>query len=437
MPSIFFILLTFNIVENMQVFKFGGSSIRDADGIKNLSEIVSKNRQCKVVVISALGKTTNALEDVFFDYYSNNKQWIGKLETIKDFHIHILSELIPEKDSPVYAALKSSFSDLENRLMRDPGSNLDKEYDQIVSFGELWSSVMVESFLNRENILAKWIDSRDIIITDDNFREANLSWDKTEQAIKENIDLDTGHLYVIQGFVGGTPDGSSTTLGREGSDFTAAILGSILNAESVTLWKDVQGILNADPSTFDNPEKLEQISYLEAVELAFFGAKVIHPKTIKPLYNKHIPLFIKSFINPDSIGTIIHSIEHPVEMIPVFVKKEHQILVSLRPRDLSFMIEQSFGQIFSVFNRNKVKINLVQTSATTLSICADNYQDRIDKILEELNEDCRITFNHDVQLVTIRHYTDEAIHLMIAKKQVLIEQKSRQTVHFVLRENQN
>jgi aspartate kinase len=262
-----------------------------------------------------------------------------------------------------------------------------------------------------------------------------LSWKISEQRIKENIHPDNDNVYVIQGFVGGTFDGSTTTLGREGSDFTAAILGSVLNAESVTLWKDVQGILNADPASFHNPQKLEEISYLEAVELAFFGAKVIHPKTIKPLYNQQIPLFVKSFVHPDSIGTIIHSVDHAVEMIPVYVKKEHQILVSLRPRDLSFMIEQSFGHIFSVFNRNKVKINLVQTSATTLSICADNHKERIDNILDELNEKFRITFNHEVQLVTIRHYTDEAIHLMISKKQVLIEQKSRQTVHFVLRDN--
>jgi len=302
------------------------------------------------------------------------------------------------------------------------------------SEGEIWSTQIVHAYLTTQGINTKWLDARKILITDTSFRDARVEWNKSIKLVRQEINPENDERYVIQGFIGGTENGLTTTLGREGSDYTASILGNILDAESVTLWKDVPGILNADPENFQNIEKLDEISYLEAVELAFFGAKVIHPKTIKPLYNKNIPLFVKSFENPDTIGTIIHLMDGSVDMPPVYVKKDHQILITIRPRDFSFMIEQSFGQIFGAFNRCKIKINLVQTSAISLSICADSDSLRISQLLDELQIDFRITFNKEVQLITIRHYTEEAIHLMTKEKQVMIEQKSRQTVHYVLRD---
>lgn len=418
----------------MQVFKFGGSSIHDANGIKNLYEIVNKHKGCKLVVASALARTTNSLEDIVSCYFKNDNGWREKLKTLKQLHFAIVSELFSEKNSQLDQILESSFSTLASNLKKKPKFDFDKEYDQIVSLGEVWSTLIVEAYLAFKKMKTKWVDAREVLITDDTYGDANVDWKVSAERIKKEIKPEKDILYIVQGFIGGTTDTTTTTLGREGSDYTAAILGSILNAESVTLWKDVPGVLNADPKSFKDPERLSEISYLEAVELAFFGAKVIHPKTIKPLHNKRIPLFVKSFTEPDSIGTIIHSLDHVVKMIPVYVRKEDQILISVRPYDLSFMIEQSFGHIFSVFNRNKVKINLVQTSAISLSICADNNQKRMDRLLEELRKEFRITFNNEVQLITIRHYTREAIDLMTEKKQVLIEQKSRQTVHFVLKD---
>jgi len=418
----------------MQVFKFGGSAIKNAGGIRKLAKIVKANPECRVIVVSALGKTTNALEELFGCYFEGNDGWIERLNQIKQFHLDIVSDLFGESDISLKRELEHYFSELAERLNRKPGSDYDREYDQIVSEGEIWATRIVHAYLNRQGFNTRWLDARKILVTDAAFRDATVVWKKSMKLVKREINLAGDEVSVIQGFIASTENGLTTTLGREGSDFTASILGNILDAESVTLWKDVPGVLNADPENFPNPEKLDEISYLEAVELAFFGAKVIHPKTIKPLYNKNIPLFIKSFEHPDSIGTIIHRMDWDVDMIPVYVKKDHQILITIQPRDFSFMIEQSFGQIFSAFNRCKIKINLVQTSAISLSICADSNRLRIEQLLNSLKKNFRIAFNKEVQLITIRHYTDEAIRLMTTEKQILIEQKSRHTVHFVLRD---
>ncbi len=418
----------------MQVFKFGGSAIKNADGIRKLAEIVKTNPECRVVIVSAFGKTTNALEDLFDCYFEGNDNWVEKYDKIKHFHLDIISDLFGGNNFHLINELEQSILTLYDRLKEKPGRDYDREYDQIVSGGEIWSTKIVHAYLNSQGFNAKWLDARKILVTDDTFRDAAVVWTKSAELVRQVIDPEQNVLYIIPGFIAGTEKGLATTLGREGSDYTASIMGNILDAESVTLWKNVPGILNADPENFQNPEKLDEISYLEAVELAFFGAKVIHPKTIKPLYNKKIPLFVKSFENPDSVGTIIHRMDWKVDMIPVYVKKDDQILITIRPRDFSFMIEQGFGQIFGAFNTCKIKVNLVQTSAISLSICADSNKLKINQLLGKLKEDFRITFNKGVQLITIRHYSDEAIRLMTSEKQILIEQKSRQTVHFVLRE---
>jgi aspartate kinase len=419
----------------MQVFKFGGSAIKDAGGIRKLAEIVKANPECRVVVVSAFGKTTNALEDLFECYFESVHDCFEKLNRIRQFHLNIVSDLFGENDISMKRELEHCFSEFAERLDRKPGSDYDREYDQIVSEGEIWATRIVHAYLNRQGFNTRWLDARKILVTDAAFRDATVAWKESIKLVKREINQAGNELYIIQGFIAGTENGLTTTLGREGSDFTASILGNILDAECVTLWKDVPGVLNADPKNFPNPEKLDEISYLEAVELAFFGAKVIHPKTIKPLYNKKIPLLVKSFENPDSIGTIIHLMDWKVDLIPVYVIKDNQILVTIRPRDFSFMIEQGFGQIFSAFNACKIKINLVQTSAISLSICADSNRLRTDHLLTTLKKNYRITFNEGVQLITIRHYTDEAIRLMTEGKQILIEQKSRQTVHFVMRDD--
>jgi len=417
----------------MKVFKFGGSSIRNAAGIRNVEEIVRRSPECRVVVISALWKTTNTLEEVVRSFNAGNRQWTGILDRLKSFHVNIMRDLFTEKKHRIFKEIEESFQDLSQYLKKQPETDYDKDYDQIVSFGEIWSSKIIHAYLVDQDLPSKWMDIREILKTDATFRDAQVHWNSSEERIRKQIDLEGEHIYMLQGFIAGTSSSLSTTLGREGSDYTAAILGNMLDAESVVVWKDVPGIMNADPAFFENPEKLDEISYLEAVELAFFGAKIIHPKTIKPLHNKRIPLCVKPFWNPDSSGTIIQAMEGTVEMNPICIKKDDQILITIRARDFSFMIEQSLGKIFSIFNACRIKINLIQNSAISLSVCADNVAHKVKHLIDDLGKEYRVAYNEDVQLITIRHYTDEAIRQMITGKEILIEQRSRQTVHYVLK----
>ena len=334
----------------MIVYKFGGASVRDASGIKNLLKIVSDVKDDLVIVVSALGKTTNALENVLKAWLSGDDALGELINNIYSDHITIVSDLFSGRNK-VKEQLELSFSLLRDHLLTLNSGKYDYEYDQIVSFGEIWSTIIVAGFLEANGVKAEWVNIREVLLTDDRYRDANILWGESQVMVKGKFDFNRSRIFVTQGFIGGTVTGRTTTLGREGSDYTAAILGNMLDAEIVVFWKDVPGILNADPKWLQEVTKLDEISYKEAVEMTFSGAKVIHPKTIKPLHNKNIPLNVRSFLDPDGKGTIIKADANPENIVPVFIKKENQILISILPRDFSFVMGDSLGRVFHALSR--------------------------------------------------------------------------------------
>lgn len=416
----------------MKVFKFGGASVKDAAGIINLSKIVSDEKAELVVVVSAFGKTTNGLEKVLEAWMENNDDYKNLLDGLYYYHMSVATELSDAED-PVRGKIESSFALLREYLSKPLRSDYDFEYDQIVSFGELWSTLIVSEYLAKCGLKVVWTDIRKILITDNRFRDANILWDESLTRIKSVFDFSASPLYVTQGFIGGTPDGYSTTLGREGSDYTAAIIGNMLDAESVTVWKDVPGLLNADPAWMKDPQKLDEISYREAVEMTFSGAKVIHPKTIKPLHNKNIPLFVRSFLNPGGTGTLVTADPDLRESIPVFVRKEGQMLISFLPADLSFIMGDSLREIFNLFTDHGIRVNLVEAGAVNINVCVDTDRKKIGPLLESLKDEYLILYNNDVEILTVRHHNSEALKRITAGREILLEQKTRSTARFVVR----
>jgi len=392
----------------MKVFKFGGASVKDAAGIRNLSRIVEREKDDLIVVVSAFGKTTNALEKVFRSWLDNDKAYKDHLDNIYSYHATVTGELFPSGDS-AKERVDMSFSKLKNYLNKPGRSDYDFEYDQIVSYGELWSTLIVSEFLNKSGIKNEWIDIREILVTDERFRDANVLWEESAIRTKSVFDFSNSKLFVTQGFIGGTLSGNATTLGREGSDYTAALLANMLDAESVTVWKDVPGLLNADPRWLSDARKLDQMSYREAVEMTFSGAKVIHPKTIKPLQNKGIPLYVKSFISPDEKGTMVVAEPQLREILPVFIKKENQLLISFLPRDFSFVMGDNLGRIFHLFLEYGIKVNLVEASAVSIDVCVDNEKAKVENLLAFLKDEYSAVYNEDVEILTIRHYDSGAV----------------------------
>ena len=415
----------------MEIYKFGGASVRNADGIRNLEEIVRSFKGELVVVVSALGKTTNALENLVKAFLENDPSLEQQLETLESFHTDILLELDPQ--SPGREYMENSFSWLRGFLEEEQSRDYDYVYDQVVSLGEVWSTKIVEGWLARCDNNSFWMDIRSLLITDDRFRDANVNWKESERRIREEIRKQGRSICVTQGFIGGTPEGKTTTLGREGSDFTAGILANILDADSVTIWKDVPGVLNADPEWLPDTEKLDRISYKEAVEMSFSGAKVIHPKTIKPLHNKKIPLFVKSFLSPNDTGTIVSSDESLEQNLPLFIKKENQVLLSIIPRDFSFVIGDNLGKLFTQFYAGGIKVNLVQTSAVSIAVSADNDEMRLNELIETISEDYKVLINEDTELITLRYYDEKAISKIIEGREVLLEQRTRKSLRLVLK----
>jgi aspartate kinase len=416
----------------MKVFKFGGASVRDADGIKNLLKIVSAEKDNLVVVVSAFGKTTNALENILNRWQSGDKGYSELFGKIKDFHLSVCEGLFQEGNQAI-RKIVNLFSLLERHLDSGNKENYDFQYDQIVSYGELWSTVIVEEYLRQNGQDTEWVDIRSHLITDERYRDANVLWDESTERIGKALQPGSGKIYVTQGFIGGTLSGYSTTLGREGSDYTAAILANILDAESVVVWKDVPGVLNADPAWMTDSGKLEEISYREAVEITFSGAKVIHPKTIKPLHNKNIPLYVKSFTFPDEPGTIIKGEPVARTLLPVFMRMEKQLLVSIVPKDFSFVIGENLGRIFQIFNRHKIKVNIVEASAVSIDVCIDDERIKLESLIEELKEEFDAYYNEGLELLSIRHYTPESIDLITRGREIMLEQRTRSTVRFVVR----
>ena len=416
----------------MIVYKFGGASVRDADGIINLSEIVSKEKEDLVIVVSAFGKTTNALEHVLKEWFAGNADYISGLNEIRKYHLLVVDQLF-NPSSDIKQLLGQSIDTLAEKLRVLKPKEYDHDYDMIVSMGEVWSTMVVEAFLRSKGFDSKWIDIRKLLLTDDRYRDANILWSESTIRIRDAFCFRNKKIYVTQGFIGGTAEGDTTTLGREGSDYTAAIIANILDAERVVVWKDVPGIMNADPKWLPAAETLRNISYNEAVEMTFSGAKVIHPKTIKPLHNKSIPMHVRSFIDHDEQGTVISSDADSGELVPIFVRKEAQILISIFPKDLSFVMGDNLAGVFHYFEQNGVKVNMVQAGAVSINVCADDERPRIEKVIKDLGDEYKILYNDAAEMLTIRHYKPDSIDLITHDLEILISQTTRTTARYVVR----
>lgn len=414
----------------MKVYKFGGASVKSADGVRNLCGIVSRERGKLVVVISAMGKMTNALEVVANSFFSHKPDTGRALQAVIDYHEHIVAELFCDNRAEIDAALSPLYDRLRRILADKPSLSYDYEYDRIVSFGELISTTIVATYIHTQGIGARFVDVRGCIITDANHRDANVNMEISGTLCRKAFAEEA--IYVTQGFIAGTETNQTTTLGREGSDYSAAILANLLDAESVTIWKDVPGVMNADPKLYDDVKIIPLLSYKEAIELSYCGASVIHPKTVKPLKNKRIPLHVKSFIHPDEPGSVIEEFTRRLDLPPIYINKNNQVLLSLTPRDFSFIAEERLSKIFAVLASYRLKSSLVQTSAISFSLCVDYNEVNFSKMVEELHDEYEVLYNTDVELITIRHYTKEIVDKLIGERTVFVEQRNRLTARFVV-----
>ena len=419
----------------MKVFKFGGASVNSADAVRNMAHIVQKHLESMplVVVVSAMGKTTNLLEKLV-PGATEASGTTSLRQQLEEYHRHIASALMPDNMDVQHKIgnLLSSLDHLCSTLPPDT-EHYNYNYDQVVSHGELLSTTIIAEYINSLGINTLWLDARQIIKTDSHYREGRVDWPATQEAI-DSLSIDSIPFRVIltQGFIGGTINGQTTTLGREGSDYSAAILAHCLNAENMTIWKDVPGFLNADPKYFADTVKICQIPYNEAIELAYYGASVIHPKTVKPIQNKSIPLYIRSFITPDAEGSSIGDYKAIVPETPLYIFKNNQILLSILPRDYSFIAEDNLQVIFGLLNELGIRVNLMQNSALSFSICVDNNPQRIGVLVDRLKSMFRVRYNENLQLVTIRYYTQEVIDSIVAGRPILLEQRSRTTEQIIV-----
>ena len=415
----------------MQIFKFGGASVKDAVGVRNVAKILEKVGYAhSLIVISAMGKTTNALEVVVNNYFKAPAQLPESLQTIKDFHYQIIRELFSDENHPVYWKVDGLFAELSSFLERNKSPKHSFVYDQVIGFGELLSTTIISQYLNDNGIKNNWIDVRNLIKTDSNYRDAGIDWEETQTNISNNINKSL--LNITQGFLGSDANFFTTTLGREGSDYTAAIFAYCLNAKSVTIWKDVPGVLNADPRYFQHTQLLRKIPYQEAIELAFYGASVIHPKTLQPLQQKEIPLYVRSFVNPTEEGSAVCNVASLEPKVPCFILKKDQILLSLSSRDFSFIMEEGISYIFKSLHKAQMKVSVIQNSAISFSVCVENKFDTLPELLEKLEERFKVSVTEGVTLYTIRHATEAAINEVAAGKNVLLKQVSSDTVQMII-----
>lgn len=411
----------------MKVYKFGGASVKDAEGIRNVSNILQQESENDLMlVVSAMGKTTNALEQIVNEYYNGGTP---SLDAVKKYHFDILDELF-EPGASIYDEVNNLFVEIEWVIEDVPTATYSYEYDQIVSVGELLSTKIVSAYLNQSGFTNRWLDARDIIRTDNTYRNARIDWELTESLIQQ--EQTKGLPLLTQGFIGCTSENFTTTLGREGSDFTAAILAHATMAEEVVIWKDVPGVLNADPRFFEDAKKLESLSYAEAIELAYFGAKVIHPKTIQPLKDKKIPLRVRSFIDASVSGTLVSEGAEIKPFLPSFIVKENQVLLSVAAQDLSFIVEDHLSHVFALFSKWGVRVNVMQNSAVSFSVCVDNDVQKLPGLIADLKKEYQVLYNEGLSLYTIRHYDESAIQKILKGRELLLEQKSRGTVQLVV-----
>lgn len=418
----------------IKVFKFGGASVKDAEGFRNVGTILQKFKNDKiVVVVSATGKTTNALEEVVKSYYAQNGKTSELLDQIKNNHIDLVQQLFPVT-TEILDDINDILVEIEWVLEEAPHEDYDYTYDQIVSIGELLSSKILAHYLHYLHIESKWLDVRDVILTDNTYRDAKVVWDTTQKNAQQKIIpsvTDVSHI-VTQGFIGSTSENFTTTLGREGSDYTAAILSYCLDAESMHIWKDVPGVLTGDPRIFEEVIMMPRLSYKEAIEMTYYGAKVIHPKTIKPIQNKQIPLYVRPFLQPESEGTVI-SDEKELSYPPVVVIEPNQTLLHISTNDFSFVAEHHLSMIFALLAKYRLKVNMMRNTAISFSVCVNNIPERIKKFETELGDEFKMITDNDLELVTIRHYNEDILKDMKKNKLILFEEKLSDTVQMVVR----
>lgn len=416
----------------MRIYKFGGASVKDAEGIKNLFSIMKQEGFDKtLLIISAMGKTTNAFELVVKNYFENKNELQYSINQIFEFHNTVLLELFLDKNHEVFNEIKLIFDNLKVFLKRNKSPNYSFVYDQVVPCGEILSTKIISAFLNLSGVKSNWLDSRELIKTDSNYRDADIDWKLTQKNISENIDKKK--LNITQGFIGSNQNNFNTTLGREGSDYSAAIYAYCLNAQSLTIWKDVPGVLNADPRVFKNPILLDYISYTEAIELAFYGASVIHPKTLQPLQKKEIPLFVKSFLNPKGKGTAISRGIKIKPEVPCFIVKRNLNLLKLSSLDFSFIVEENISEIFQVLHENKMKVDLIQNSAISFSVCVYDKFNRLKELLSILKATFKVECVENVNLFTIRHFDEKSSNEILKNNELILEQRTDDVLQLIVR----
>lgn len=416
----------------MRVFKFGGASVKDAEGVKNVAEVLKKvGYKDTLIIVSAMGKTTNALELVVDHYFNHPEELPNAILELKQFHLQIVEALFGSVAEPINNRVGELVLELKSFFKHNKSTNYSFVYDQVVGFGELLSTSIINAYLNHVNIQCEWLDARKCVKTDTYYRDANLNWELTQQAINEQVTANK--LVISQGFIGSDENNFTTTLGREGSDYTAAIFAYALNAESVTIWKDVPGVLNGDPRVFENTKLLNQISYTEAIELAFYGASVIHPKTLQPLQRKEIPLYVRSFVNPEGAGTSVSRGKTLEPHIPCYILKPKQVLIRLSSLDFSFMVEDNISEVFALLYQYQMRVDLIQNSAISFSVCVNNKYDRLEELLQILRSKFKVTVFENVDLYTVRHFDSEALKTIEAQKDnILLEQRAQETIQYVV-----
>jgi aspartate kinase len=414
----------------MQIFKFGGASVKDAESIKNLAKVLQTvGYKNTLIVISAMGKTTNALEIVIKNYFENKAELHSAIQDVIKYHNGILLDLFENESHPIFKKITQLFRELDDFLRTNKSPDYNYVYDQTICYGELVSTTIISTYLNAIGINNNWIDARTHIKTDTYYRNANVNWNATQKNI--SVLFNTKTLNITQGFLGSDAHNFTTTLGREGSDYTAAIYAYCLNAEHVTIWKDVPGVLNADPRYFENAQLLHQISYEEAIELAFYGASVIHPKTLQPLQRKEIPLYVKSFLNPTNVGTRVGKGITLQPNIPCFILKKNQALIALSSLDFSYIVEDNISTIFKLLHRYKMKVDVIQNSAISFSVCVDDIFNNLEALLQHLKAKFRVTCHKNVSLYTIRHYNTDVLTQLETDKTVLLKQLTHNVVQLV------
>jgi len=416
----------------MRIFKFGGSSVKDAEGVKNVVKVLEQTgHENTLLVVSAMGKVTNAMEAIVNAYFEDKSKVSDSIQEVVQYHDAILLDLFKNREHQVFGQIKTLVEEVSGFLAWNKSPKYNFVYDQVVGYGELISTTILSVYLKDVGIANNWVDVRTCIKTDSNYRDVDVNWESTQASVTEAIDRKK--LNITQGFLGSDDHNFTTTLGREGSDYTAAILAYCLNVDSVTIWKDVPGVLNADPRYFKETQLLNKISYSEAIELAFYGASVIHPKTLQPLQGKDIPLHVKSFINPKEAGTTVGRGMGIEPNVPCFIVKKDQVLMKLSSLDFSFIVEDSISELFKLFHDHKIKVDLIQNSAISFSVCVDNRFGRLQELLGLLKSRFKVNCHEGVSLYTIRHFNDKAIASLQNGREVLIEQRGKKTLQLVVK----